>query len=231
MARRADVRRIGARLPQVWSGLLLFRPKDGKVLSATGNPGDLGSVIVYRRAGGTFTTTVMESAPKHYVRYSGKFSGVVPRMAFTRGAVESDFEVKASSSSDTTYIRAVVDYEAPMWPTALALLFALGSLIGMNTAAAGLLWGIPVALFVALGIGLQYVPRQLAYRLVTKPVLDRLEAQAEDNDYRSAITWRPERVNVTDALDLRTRDGSSPHTAADLTGSQPRIEGPGTLPA
>lgn len=39
MARRADVRRIGARLPQVWSGLLLFRPKDGKVLSATGNPG------------------------------------------------------------------------------------------------------------------------------------------------------------------------------------------------
>lgn len=195
MAKRADVRTIDAPIDKVWAGLLLFEDDDHPIVSAVGNPGEVGSRIVYRQGKGEQTHEVLESGYKHFVRYRCRFdgvSGVVQHLAFTDATVEADYEIKASPEGEATYIRAVADYRPPMWPTTIALVFALLGVMGMNAAGSGDAWimGVLVTFWIGVGIVMQYLPRVFAYRFVTGPVLHRLRHQAEAGSFTSTVEWQ-----------------------------------------
>ncbi len=194
MAKRADVRTIDAPIDSVWAGLVLFEDDDHPIVNAEGNPGEVGSRITYRHGKGVQTQEVVESGNKHFVRYRCQFhgvSGVVQHLAFTDATVEADYEIKAAEEGDVTYIRAVANYQPPMWPTAIALVFALLGIVGMNAAGPGNAWamGVLVTFWLSIGILMQYLPRVFAYRFVTGPVLDRLRHQAETGSFSSSVAW------------------------------------------
>jgi hypothetical protein len=210
MARRAEVRKIEATIDKVWAGLLLFEDDDHPIRDAIGNPGDSGSTVIYGHGGGDQTHQVLESGHKHYVRYRCRFHGasaVVQHFAFTDATVEADYELKPSQDDKATFVRAVAEYQAPLWPTGIALMFALLSLLGMNAAgsASTFVMASLVGFWVVVGVAMQYLPRVFAYRFVTGPVLDHLAWQARNGSFNSSVTWRPssEGLSLTGILDLR----------------------------
>ena len=212
MARRVEVRKVAAPIDKVWAGLVLFQDHDRPIKDAVGNPGAVGSLVVQSIGTGEaeVVNSVMESGSGHFVRYKCKFRGprsLMHRLAFIDNRVEVDYEVKASASSDATYIRAVTDYQAPLWPTGISLAFALIALVGLNAvpSSQSWIWAVLVGFWVLVGIGMQYLPREFAYRAVTKPVLDRLDEQAHAKSFRSRIAWRPASgdMSFTEVLDLR----------------------------
>ena len=211
MASRAEVRTIDAPIDKVWAGLLLFEDEDHPIISAVGNPGEVGSCITYRHGDGEQTRQVLEAGYKHFVRYRCQFhgvSGVVQHLAFTDAMVEADYEIKAAQDGRVTYIRAVADYQPPMWPTAIALVFALLGVMAMNAVGSGGGWimGALVTFWVGVGIAMQYLPRVFAYRFVTGPVLRRLRRQAETGSFTSSVEWRQptQGMSLTEVLDLRS---------------------------
>lgn len=210
MARRAEVRKIEATIDKVWAGLLLFQDEGHPIRDAIGNPGDSGSTVVYGHGGGSQTHQVLESGFKHYVRYRCRFegaSGVVQHLAFTDATVEADYEMKPSQDGDATYVRAVAEYQAPLWPTAIALTFALLALVGMNAGGAvgTVSMAVLVAFWLVVGVAMQYLPRVFSYRFVTGPVLDHLATQAQNGSFGGSISWHQpsELMSLTGVLDLR----------------------------
>lgn len=210
MARRSEVRTINAPIDKVWAGLLLFEDDDHPIHSAIGNPGEVGSRITYGYGDGEQTHQILEAGHKHYVRYRCEFlgaQGVVQHLAFTDATVEADYEMKSPQDKNVTYIRAVTEYQPPLWPTAIALVFALLAIMGMNVAGSSNGWilGVLVSFWVAVAIAMQYLPRMFAYRFVTKPVLDRLQQQAESGSFAGSVVWRRSTngMSLTEVLDLR----------------------------
>jgi hypothetical protein len=208
MSKRADVRKIDAPVDKVWAGLLLFEDDEHPIVSAVGNPGEVGSRITYRHGKGEQIHDVLESGNRHFLRYRCHFRGVsgfVQHLAFTDATVEADYEIKPAEDGEVTYIRAVADYQPPIWPTAIALLFALLGVVGMNSTWGnnGWIMGILVSFWIGVGIAMQYLPRVFAYRFVTGPVLARLQRQAESGSFTSSIAWRQpdEEVSLTGSLE------------------------------
>jgi hypothetical protein len=218
MARRIEVRKIAAPVNKVWAGLVLFQDAEHPIKDAIGNPGEVGSTVVQGLGSGDaeVVNSVMESGSCHFVRYKCKFRGprsLIHRLAFIDNRVEVDYEIKKSTSSESSYIRAVTEYQAPLWPTGLSLGFALISLVGLNYFAASQswIWAVLVAFWVLIGIGMQYLPRELAYRAVTKPVLAKLEDQARTNSFKAHVAWRRASgdMSFTEVLDMRPLRGKS----------------------
>lgn len=210
MANRSEVRTINAPIDKVWAGLLLFEDEDHPIISAVGNPGEVGSIITYRYGDGEQSRQVLEAGHKHFVRYRCQFhgvTGVLQHLAFTDAMVEADYEIKSAQGGRVTYIRAVADYQPPIWPTAIALVFALLGVIAMNTVSSGAGWSMGALVTVWLGVAIvmQYLPMVFAYRFVTGPVLRRLRRQAETGSFTSSVEWRQpvQGMSLTEVLELR----------------------------
>ena len=140
--------------------------------------------MTYRHGSGKQVCTVTELEHEDFVHFRCQFQGVsgfIQHLAFVNGTVDADYEIKSPKDSDVTYVRAVADYTAPLWPTAIAIVFALASLLGMNTGgtAGTFVMGSLMTFWILCGAAMQYLPRVFAFKYVTGPVLARLVRQAD----------------------------------------------------